>query len=128
MLAIYDADANQIVHHDDDGRFHSSSEDVEILSALHREDPEWIFVGGDGRILRNKAELAVLAELNLTYLLFNRAWCNKPIEDTCWMLIKGWPNIVRQLEGLKVHSILELAYGSNGKLDNRGPTRSFRQR
>jgi len=42
------------------------------------------------------------------------------------MLIKGWPKITSALERLKAHSILELKYGSNGTLEAKGATASFR--
>jgi hypothetical protein len=88
MLAVYEGPKGNLVrHHDDDQRFTRTSRDIDILKTLYQEDPEWIFVGGDGKILKNKAELEVLREVNLTYLLFDGNWCQKKIEDTCWMLI-----------------------------------------
>lgn len=126
MLAIYEGPpGNQVRHHNDDPRFNKKSTDTYILETLYQEDPEWIFVGGDGKILRNRTELAVLADVNLTYLLLAPAWCNKLIEDTCWMIIKGWPKIVSQMERLKEHSIVELKFGCNGCIENRGPTASY---
>ena len=127
MLAIYEGKTgHHIRHHDDDSRFVKSSTDIDIIKTLHDEDPEWIFVGGDGSILKNRVELAVLAECNLTYLIFNHVWCNKRIEETCWMLIKSWPKISQHIDRLAVHSIVELKYGSSGVLDTKGPTASFR--
>jgi len=129
MLAIYEGRSGHLVrHHDDDSRFNRASKDTEILGALHDEDPNWIFVGGDGKILRNRVELSVLAETELTYLIFNHNWCNRKIEDTCWMIIKCWPKIVLEIESLKVHSILELKFSANGSIENKGPTASYRPR
>lgn len=127
MLDIYEGNAgHEVRHHNDDRRFNPRSKDIEIIRTLYEEDPNWIFVGGDGKILRNKVELAVLAECNLTYLIFNSTWCNKPIQDTCWMIVKGWPKITSELERLKTHSIVELKYNSAGALDIRGATASFK--
>jgi hypothetical protein len=129
MLSIYEGPkGHHVRHHDDDPRFTKISTDIEIIQTLYNEDPEWIFVGGDGKILRNKAELAVLAECDLTYLMFNHNWCNKRIEDTCWMLVKVWPIITSEISRLKVHSIIELKYGGSGSLDIKGATASFRMR
>jgi hypothetical protein len=105
-----------------------TSTDVQIFQALYNDDPKWIFVGGDGAILRNKAELSVLAELDMSYLVFSHQWCNRRIEDTCWMLIKGWPKIVLELERLKMPSIIELKYGSSGSVENKGSTASYKFR
>jgi hypothetical protein len=129
MLSIYEGrGGHEVRHHDDDNRFNFKSTDIEILQTLHKEDPDWIFVGGDGMILRNKAELAVLAELDLTYLVFSYNWCNKKIEETCWMFIKGWPKVLSELQRLKEHSIVELKYGGNGNVENKGSTASYRVR
>jgi hypothetical protein len=127
MLAIYEGErGHHIRHHNDDSRFCETSTDIDIMRTLYTEDPDWIFVGGDGQILRNKVELAVLAECNLMYLIFNYNWCNKRIQDTCWMLIKGWPKITSEIERLRVHSILDLKYNSNGSIEIKGATSSFR--
>ena len=54
MLSIYEGrQGHEIRHHDDDKRFNNRSTDVEILKSLYGEDPNRIFVGGDGMILRN---------------------------------------------------------------------------
>jgi len=77
MLAVYEGRGGHAVrHHDDDPRFSATSPDVEIIQTLYNEDPEWVFVGGDGKILRNKVELSVLAECELTYLIFSHNWSN----------------------------------------------------
>jgi hypothetical protein len=126
MLDIYEGPSgHRITHHNDDNRFSKTSEDVQILRTLHAEDPGWIFVGGDGKILRNRVEMAVLAECNLTYLILNHTWCNKKIEDTCWMMIKLWPSITSGIERLKAPSVIELKYTSSRALDVKGATATF---
>jgi hypothetical protein len=67
MLGLFE-DQHQIVHHNDDPRFNPRSTDEFILSSLKTEGPNWIFVTGDSSILKNKAQAALLAELNLTFL------------------------------------------------------------
>ena len=126
MLAIYEGSRGHLVrHHNDDPRFHRSSADTTILQTLHDDDPSWVFAGDDGKILGNKAGLSVLAECNLTYLMFHHAWCNADIKDSCWMLIKRWPDITNAIERLKSRSVLELRYGSNGGVEIKGPTAGF---
>ena len=100
MLGIHEGDRGyRVRHHNDDPRFNPASEDTFILRTLYDEDPAWVFVGGDGKILRNRAELAVLAEVNLTYLLFDHPWCNKKIKETCWMLIRAGRRSLRTSRG-----------------------------
>ncbi|ODU02067.1 MAG: hypothetical protein ABS79_00925 [Planctomycetes bacterium SCN 63-9] len=127
ILSVYEGpNGCHVRHHNDDGRFTRTSPDTEIIKTLYDEDPNWIFVGGDGKIMRNKAELLALRECNLTYLFLHNNWCNKRIEDTCWMMLKIWPRVKSEISCLKQHSILELKYTSNCSIDNRGPTAAFR--
>ncbi len=123
MLSIYEGTTGHLVrHHDDDSRFNHKSKDIEIIETLRDDDSEWIFMGGDGKILRNKVELATLANCDLTYILLNHSWCNKKIEEICWMMIKLWPKLTATVEKLKVHSILKLGYSGNCQIDDLGPT------
>jgi len=59
MINIYERD-HSIIHHDEDGRFTPLTTDIEWITTLARDDPPWIVLSGDGRILRNKVELAAL--------------------------------------------------------------------
>jgi hypothetical protein len=123
ILAVYEgAGGNLVRHHNDDKRFTRTSSDIEIITTLYEDDPNWVFVGGDGKILRNKAERLALSECNLMYLFLHSTWCNKRIEDTCWMMLKIWPRVVVEIERLKEHSILDLKYSSTCSIDNKGPT------
>lgn len=128
ILQVYEGSRGHIVrHHDDDHRFTQTSQDVDIMSTLHNEDPEWVFVGGDGKILRNASESAVLGDCDLTYIFLNSTWCNKRIEETCWMFVKAWPRILKEIASLKVHSVLELKFGSAGAVNLKGPTSSCKR-
>ncbi len=127
MLHIYGSDdGHEVRHHDDDLRFHPKSKDTEIIRTLHREDPGWVFLSGDGMILRNRVERATLAECNLTYVLLHPSWGNRKIEDTCWMMVKLWPNLLAEVGRLKVRSLLDLKYASSLRIDNRGATAGLR--
>jgi hypothetical protein len=48
--------------YDDDDRFTDTTPDVDWIKALAADDPPWVIVSGDGRILKNKAELSALKE------------------------------------------------------------------
>jgi hypothetical protein len=58
--------------HDDDPRFTPTTPDVEWIQALGADDPPWIVISGDGRILRNKAELRALKEARLTFFCMTK--------------------------------------------------------
>ena len=51
----------------DDDRFTDMTPDVEWIKRLAADDPPWIIISGDGRILRNKTELSALKEAKLTF-------------------------------------------------------------
>ncbi len=102
--------------------------DTEIIRTLRDDNPNWVFVGGDGKILRNRVELATLAECDLMSVLLNASWCSKKIEDTCWMMVKLWPRLTAEVERLRAHSIVELKYSSNCQIENRGATADHRIR
>jgi hypothetical protein len=91
MLGNYDL-AHTVIYHDD--RFEKTTPDTEWLEAIARWDPVPVIVSGDGRILRNPAELQVLRGLPLTFFLFVDAWLHMPWRDHAWKAIKVCPEIV----------------------------------
>jgi hypothetical protein len=90
MLGHYDR-AHTVVFHDD--RFEKTTPDTEWLSAVARWDPLPAIVSGDGRILRNPAELQVLRDLPLTFFLFTRSWFDLKWSEFAWKAVKVWPLI-----------------------------------
>ncbi|TVQ75334.1 MAG: hypothetical protein EA380_11135 [Phycisphaeraceae bacterium] len=91
MLGCYDQ-AHTIIYHDD--RFEKNTLDTNWLSDIATWDPIPVVVSGDGRILRNPAELQVLRELPLTFFLFAPGWINLKWSDQAWKAVKVWPEIV----------------------------------
>lgn len=91
MLSHYDR-AHTVIYHDD--RFEKSTPDTEWLPAVARWDPVPAVISGDGRILRNPAELQVLRSLPLTFFLFADGWAGMPWRDRAWKAIKVWPEVV----------------------------------
>src|SRR5687767_12909761 len=70
-----------VQHHDDDARFTTKTTDVEWMTALAQDgEPRWNIVSGDGRILKNKVERAVLDNVGLTFFCLDKRWPNTPIE------------------------------------------------
>ncbi len=93
MIGIYERDST-VVHHDDDGRFSPTTTDVEWIKTLAADDPPWIALSGDGRILRNKVELAALNEAKLTFFCMSKAWSHMDFHEYSWKFVKIWPLIV----------------------------------
>jgi hypothetical protein len=91
MLGHYDR-THTVIYHDD--RFEKTTPDTAWLSEIAGWDPVPVVVSGDGRILRNPAELQVLQGLPLTFFLFVEAWLHLPWREHAWKAVKVWPEIV----------------------------------
>ena len=82
----------------DDDRFQETTPDVEWIRALAADDPPWIIISGDGRILRNKTELSALKEARLTFFCLSRTWMHMSLYEQAWKFIKTWPQIVENAQ------------------------------
>jgi hypothetical protein len=81
--------------HDDDSRFNAQSPDTEWMATLAADDPPWVVISSDNRILRSKAERQALREANLTFFCMGRPWQRMKIHEYAWKFIRVWPEIVR---------------------------------
>ncbi|MBX9738211.1 MAG: hypothetical protein K2X32_14925 [Phycisphaerales bacterium] len=91
MLGHYDR-AHTIVYHDD--LFERTTPDTQWLTMIARRDPVPVVVSGDGRILRNPAELQVLRGLPITFFLFAEGWLHLKWREHAWKAVKIWPEVV----------------------------------
>ena len=112
MVDIYERD-HVVTHHDDDGRFNPKTTDIEWITTLAGDSPPWIILSGDGRILKNKVELAALNEAKLTFFCMSKIWSHMEIHEYSWKFIKIWPDIV-ELAKVSTPRIFEVA---GGKVD-----------
>jgi hypothetical protein len=87
MIDIYERDSS-VIHHDDDGRFTPTTTDVEWIRALAADDPSWVVLSGDGRILKNRVELAALNEARLTFFCMSKAWSHMGLHEYTWKFVK----------------------------------------
>lgn len=122
MVEAYEA-VHTARHLDRDDRFNERTPDTEWLSALAADDPPWVIVSGDGRILRNKAERQVLREANLTFFCMSRQWGKMKIAEYAWKFIRVWPDIVKAAEAsISVPKIFEVSGGHGLKVSEIGRT------
>lgn len=78
-----------------DEEFEKTTPDAEWLAEVAGwGDRIPVVVSGDGRILRNPAELQVLRGLPLTFFHFAPGWTNLPWPEQAWKAVKVWPLIV----------------------------------
>jgi hypothetical protein len=92
MVDAYET-SHTIRHHDDDSRFSKSTPDIEWIDAIGREAPPWAVVSGDGRILKNKHELAALRATRMRFFCLSSQWMRMPIHEQAWRFMKVWPQI-----------------------------------
>src|SRR5271165_3702871 len=100
----------------DDDRFGDATPDVKWIKVLAADDPPWIIVSGDGRILKNKTELSALKEAKLTFFCLSRQWMNMNIYEQAWKFIKVWPEIVENAKG-STPRIYEISGGAELKVE-----------
>lgn len=115
LLEVFDR-RNRIRAHVD--YFKAATPDVEWLSELATWDPRPALLCGDGRILRNRAELAALKDAQLTFVHLAPGWTNLLWEEQAWKIIKCWPHIVHEVTRTRVPAILEVTI--KGKVSRKG--------
>jgi hypothetical protein len=97
-------------HHDEDTRFMPTTPDVERIATLGGDDPPWIVVSGDGRILKNKVERSALLATPLTFFCMAKPWLHTKIHEYAWKFMKVWPEIVENAKHSKA-KLFEVAGG-----------------
>jgi hypothetical protein len=67
---------------------------------------------GDGRILKNKVELATLKSCKLMFVHLSAGWTNIDWPTFAWKIIKVWPEIVRNVERARYPTVFEVKPGN----------------
>ena len=86
--------------------------DVDWIRTLAGRAPRPAIITGDGRILRNAAELQVLRATPLTMFILASGWVNLPWEDQVLKFLKVWPSI-RDSANLREPWIFEVPISAN---------------
>jgi hypothetical protein len=125
MVDIYDED-HTFRHHDSDSRFHLKTPDIEWLTVLGNDEPAWVVIRGDGRILRNRAERQALREANLTFFCMAKAWTHMSIHEIVWKFLRVWPEITENAAvSITTPKIFEVAGGHSTKIFQLGKTKDI---
>lgn len=118
MVDILDRDHSAQSYFDDD-RFTPTTPDVEWINVLAADDPPWIIVSGDGRILKNKTEMSALKEAELTFFCLSNQWMHMNVyKEQAWKFIKVWPHIVENAKGTS-QRIFEISGGAGLKIERK---------
>jgi len=93
MVNAYEIE-HDVRHHDEDSRFHTTTPDEVWITALASDDPPWVALSGDGRILKNKVMRARLQQVGLRFVYMTRPWMSMKIHEYAWKFMRVWPQIV----------------------------------
>lgn len=90
--------------------------DIEWIAHLRREPEEWIFITGDGRVLRNPAERAALRSAGLHGFVLAPAYQRTPIHQMAATIVWKWPEIEELVGLVDAPSMHEIPIGRGRKL------------
>jgi hypothetical protein len=93
-----------------------NSTDLEWISHLRSRPEDWIFISGDGRILKNPAERAALRSAGLHGFILAPAYQRTPLNQVAATIVWKWPEILQVAELLAAPSMHEIPIGRNTKL------------
>lgn len=92
------------------------STDLEWISVLRNSNEVWIFISGDGRILKNAAEKIALRSAGLHGFILGKAYQKTPLNQIVATLIWKWPEIEKVTQLLAAPSMHEIPIGRIEKL------------
>nr|WP_206078745.1 hypothetical protein [Mesorhizobium camelthorni] len=92
------------------------SADIDWINHLRKSPEGWIFISGDGRILKNAAERAALRSAGLHGFILAPAYQKTPMHQVAATLVWKWPEILQVTELLAAPSMHEIPIGKNTKL------------
>jgi hypothetical protein len=84
------------------------STDLEWIEYLRRDPGDWIFVSGDGRLVRNPAIRAALQSSGLHGFILSPAYQKTPLHQVAATILWKWPemeDITRLLAPPSMHEI-----------------------
>jgi hypothetical protein len=93
MVNAYESD-HTVRHHDEDSRFSPTTTDEEWITTLGADDPPWVALSGDGRILTNKVMRVRLQNTGIRFFYMASPWMKMRLHEYAWKFIRIWPEIV----------------------------------
>jgi hypothetical protein len=89
---------------------------MEWIDFLRRSNDEWVFITGDGRVLKNPAERAALRSAGLHGFVLAPAYQKTPINQVASILIWRWPEMVQITRLVQAPSMHEVPINKSAKL------------
>ena len=93
-----------------------NSTDLEWIDFLRRSNDVWIFVSGDLRLVKNRAERAALRAAGLHGFVLASAYQKTPLHLVAATLVQRWPDIVKVTELLAPPAMHEIPIGKATRL------------
>ncbi|MBX3474978.1 MAG: hypothetical protein KF754_11390 [Planctomycetes bacterium] len=114
MIAGYEYTSITVEHHDDS--FEKTTPDIVWIGAVAQRSETWAVLSGDGRILKNPGERAVLKFSGLSFFHLRPGWLNLPVHEIACKLLRVWPKILAAADNVKAPTVFELPV-SSAKID-----------
>jgi hypothetical protein len=92
------------------------SSDIEWIELLRRDNEQWVFISGDGRVLRNPAERAALRSAGLHGFILSPAYQKTPLNQVAATIVWKWPEIEGVANLLAPPSMHEIPIGRLHKI------------
>jgi hypothetical protein len=90
--------------------------DLAWIAHLRNDNNVWIFITGDGRVLKNKAERQALRGAGLHGFVLAPAYQKTSLNQVAAQLVLKWPDIEAVTVHIAAPSMHEIPIGKRGKL------------
>jgi len=91
--------------------FEKGTSDTDWMPVAASWNGKPVAIGGDGRILKNKAERRVLKECGLLFVLLSPGWTHLKWDVFVHKIVGTWPDIVRNVEQARYPMLFEVSIG-----------------
>lgn len=92
------------------------SKDAEWIDFLRQSKEVWIFITGDGRVMKNPAERAALRTAGLHGFVLTPAYQKTPFHQVAALLVWRWPELVNVTSLLAAPTMHEIPIKLGTKL------------
>lgn len=93
-----------------------NSADIEWIDMLRTSNERWMFISGDGRVLKNPAERAALRSAGLHGFILQPAYQKTPLHHVASILVWKWPEIHQITDLVGAPAMHEISMNRGTKL------------
>lgn len=111
LNALSEGKADEVVHLRK--KFSPSTPDHVWISKLAQEQ-HWVIISQD-RFKKNPFEKEAFKKSGLTAFFLKKSWAHQNYWDKAHMIVRWWPRIIEQAEGVAPGATFEVPYRFSGK-------------